>query len=615
MLLQISGGKKEFGGDTLFENLNFEIKGKEKVALIGRNGCGKSTLLKIICRKMELDEGSLFYAPRITIGYLSQQAFEDESITVQQEFDKVYEEVIQLKERMEEISLQMEQNYTDELFQQYSQAHTRFEELDGYNYNQQQITLFTKFGFTIDELQKPLSQFSGGQKTRIAFVKLLLSKPDILLLDEPTNHLDMDTIIWLEDYLKKYPKAIILVSHDRMFLDNIVSEVYEFSFGRLNHYMGNYTKYTELKQMEFEKQQTAYLRQQEEIARLEQLIEKFRYKKNKAAFAQSKITYLKKMERIEKPREDKKNFKVNFSSNVRGGSTVLEADKLLIGYDRPLCEISFELVKNQRMAVIGPNGLGKSTFVKTIMGIVEPLGGDYLFGHQIEAAYFDQTLAQMDSSKTVLDELWDEFPEYDHTEIRKILGQFMFSADDVYKTCDVLSGGEKVRLTLAKIMLTKANLLILDEPTNHLDIPGKEALEQALLNYDGTLIFVSHDRYFIQKLATCVLNIDRDQTAFYLLNYDEYMEKKEMAASKVINKSSSANVSQSKIARENSKKIASLERQIASVEKQIADKEKEYDNPQTAADYKLLQQLEKEIADLNEKLEDLLLQWESSNDM
>ncbi|MBQ4253483.1 MAG: ABC-F type ribosomal protection protein [Erysipelotrichaceae bacterium] len=610
MLLQISSGKKEFGDKVLFDNLNFEIKGKEKVALIGRNGCGKSTLLKIICKQMELDKGSVFYGPKVTVGYLAQQAFSDESITVREEFDKVYEEVISLEERMQILSRQMETEYSDEIFQQYSEVQQRFEDLDGYNYNQQQLTLFTKFGFSFEDLERPLSTFSGGQKTRIAFVKLLLSKPDILLLDEPTNHLDMETIIWLEDYLKKYPKAIVLVSHDRMFLDNIVSEVYEFEFGRLNHYAGNYSRYVELKKQDFEKQQAAYVRQQQEIQRLEQLIEKFRYKKNKAAFAQSKITYLKKMERIEKPREDKKNFKVDFRSSVKGGSTVLETDKLVIGYERPLCTITLQLMKQQRMAVIGPNGLGKSTFVKTLMGLVEPLGGDYMFGHQIEAAYFDQTLAQINSEKTVLDELWDEYPEYDHTEIRKILGQFLFSADDVYKTCNVLSGGEKVRLTLAKIMLAKANLLILDEPTNHLDIPGKEALEDALLNYDGTVIFVSHDRYFIQKLATCILNVENERTAFYPLNYDDYMERREKLSIQSTSASVSASESSSKIKRENSKKLASLERQISAVEQKIAEREELYNTEQYASDYKKLQDLQQEIAELNEKLADLLQQWE-----
>ncbi|MCF0110277.1 MAG: ABC-F type ribosomal protection protein, partial [Erysipelotrichaceae bacterium] len=527
MLYQISKGTKSFGVNTVFENIQFEIKGTEKVAVIGRNGCGKSTLLKVMCEELQLDSGTVHRSNDCEIGYLRQNAFEDESLTVQQEFDRVFEKLLALKEQMDEMAERMSTEYSEELLKTYSRLQEQFEQMDGYNYQNEQISIFTRFGFSLEDLNRPLHTFSGGQKTRIAFVKLLLKKPDILLLDEPTNHLDLETIEWLEGYLRKYPKAVVLVSHDRMFLDHIVDVVYEMEFETLKRYPGNYSAYVVQKENDQERMARAYYRQTKEIERLEQLIEKFRYKKNKAAFAQSKIKYLDRMERIEAPTEDKKNFKARFTPRIKGGKRVLTVSGLVIGYDSPLCTVNLEMMQGQRVAIIGPNGKGKSTFVKTIMGLVEPLGGEYLFGHQIEPGYFDQQLAQFNTTKTVLDELWDDYPELDRTQIRTVLGSFLFTADDVFKTVDVLSGGEKVRLSLAKLMLQQSNLLILDEPTNHLDILGKEALEDSLKEYEGTLLFVSHDRYFIQKLATAILVIDNGTCVYYPLNYDEYMLKKE----------------------------------------------------------------------------------------
>ena len=617
MLVQINNGTKDFAGELLFENIHFEVKEGRKVAIIGRNGCGKTTLLKIISGLLPLDGGTVSIGNNVTVGMLSQQAFEDESITVQQEFDKVFASLLEIKKQMDQLSARLEQEYDETLLKQYSDLQMRFEAGNGYNYNQEQIILFTRFGFSVDDLNRPLNSFSGGQKTRIAFVKLLLMQPDLLLLDEPTNHLDMSTIEWLEGYLLKYPKAIVIVSHDRMFMDHIVSEIYEFEFGQLNHYSGNYSSYVAQKQQAMLVQQSAYRRQQMEIQRLNELIEKFRYKKNKAAFAQSKIRYLERMDRIEKPREDKKNFKLRFDPKLRGGNSVLTVDKLVIGYDKPLCEISFQLLSGHRLAVIGPNGLGKSTFLKTIMNIVPQLSGEYLYGHQIEAAYFDQSLAEFSTEKTLLEELWDEYPEYDHTAIRKILGQFMFTADDVFKSCNVLSGGEKVRLYLAKLMLSKANLLILDEPTNHLDIMGKEALENALSEYTGTVLFVSHDRYFIQKLATDILYVESDKTAYYPLNYDEYLEKTRNpqsvpAAVKTVTATQETAVKtvSEKEKRENAKKAASLEKQIEKAEKQLDELRELRYQPEYYHDYRKMEQLEDEIDEKHNEIERLYRQWE-----
>ncbi len=610
MLLKIKNGSKDFGGEILFKNIDFEIKSNEKVAVIGRNGCGKTTLLKIINKEYQLDEGQLIIDDNISIGYLSQQAFVDEQLTVKEAFDEVYRHILDIEKQLKKTAKKLESEYSEELLARFASLQHQFECHNGYNYQQHQMMLFTRFGFSIDDLDKKISEFSGGQKTRIGFIRLLLLQPDILLLDEPTNHLDIQTVEWLEGYLQKYPNAIVVVSHDRMFLDKVVSEVYEFEFNRLNHYVGNYSRYVELKEIKFNRQQTVYKNQQEEIARLEKLIEKFRYKKNKAAFAQSKIRYLQKMTKIERPNEDKRKMKLRFEKSIKGGNTVLIVDQLEIGYEQSLCKIDLQVFSGDKLGIIGPNGLGKSTFLKTIMGLIPPLTGDFMYGHQIEVAYFDQSLAQVSSNKTVLDELWDLYPEYDHTQIRTVLGNFMFTADDVFKTCDVLSGGEKVRLLLCKIMLSKANLLIMDEPTNHLDIAGKEALEKALLDYNGTVIFVSHDRYFVNKLANRILYIDGEKTNYYQLNYQEYLdrinsieqiEKEEIKEEKVID---------SKTERENKKRAESLEKQITKAEKVLEELralrfKEEYYN-----DYLKMDKLNQKIDNKKKEILNLMEKWE-----
>lgn len=614
MLLQVNNATKDFGGETLFENIHLEIKNKEKVAIIGRNGCGKSTLLKCISGDLELDKGNIVKGGNITIGSLSQKAFMDETLTVQQEFDKVYQHILDIKAKLDILAEKLSVNYSEELLNEYASLNELFESYNGYNYDTEQMTLFTKFGFNFEDLKRPLSTFSGGQKTRLAFVKLLMMKPDILLLDEPTNHLDMATIEWLEGYLNKYPKAIIVVSHDRTFMDHVVSEIYEFEFGSLNHYMGNYSKYVETKKQEFMLQQAAYHRQQEEIERLTQIIEKFRYKKNKAALAQSKIKYLDRMEKIDNPKQDKRNFKVHFETNVRGGNNVLSVDHLKIGYDKPLCEVSFEVKNGNRLAIIGPNGLGKSTLVKTLIGDVEKLGGDFMFGHQIEIGCFDQTLAQFTSNKTVLEEIWDEHPELDKTQVRTVLGSFMFSADDVFKTCDVLSGGEKVRLTIAKIMLNKPNLLILDEPTNHLDIKGKEALEAALQEYSGTIIFVSHDRFFISKIANRILYINKDETKYYELNYQEYLDK--LSGKESIKKEEKEEivVTEAKKQRVDAKRKQTIEKQISKLENRLEELEENRNNEEYYQDYQKYYQLEMDITDVKGEIEKLMNEWSQFDD-
>ena len=505
MLYQVSNGSKYFGAEEVFENVQFEIKGTEKIAIVGRNGCGKTTFLKCMCGEETFDKGVISKPNVLSIGYLSQKVLTDEDITVEEELKKIYAPIFALKEQMNDLENQMAIDPTEKVLEKYAAVQEQFELNNGYNWEAEMRTVFSKFGFDLQELHKHVNEFSGGQKTRIAFVKLLLSKPDILLLDEPTNHLDVEAIEWLEGYVRNYPKAVVIVSHDRMFLDRVVSVVYDMELGNMKRYAGNYSSYVEQKKNDVERQMAEYARQQKDIERLEQLIEKFRYKKNKAAFAQSKIKYLDRMEKIEEVKTDSKKFKARFSPAVKGGEKVLETENLVIGYDRPLATISMKLMRHDRVAIIGPNGTGKSTLVKILMGLVPKLGGSYLLGHQIDPGYFDQQLAQFSSGKTVLEEVWDEYPDMDRTTVRTALGRFLFSADDVFKLVDVLSGGEKVRLSLAKLMLQHNNFLILDEPTNHLDIPGKESLEDALKEFEGTILFVSHDRYFISRLATKLL--------------------------------------------------------------------------------------------------------------
>lgn len=615
MLYQVSSASKYYGGNTVFEDVQFEIKGTEKIAIVGRNGCGKTTFLRCMCGEEKFDHANVSLQNNTSIGYLAQKVITHEERTVEEELMTIYEPLFVLQKQMNELEEKMQYDASDKVLSKYAQLQEEFEKNNGYNWESEMKTVFTKFGFKIEELHKKIAEFSGGQKTRIAFVRLLLSKPDILLLDEPTNHLDLDAIEWLEGYVRNYPKAVVIVSHDRMFLDHVVSVVYDMECGRMKRYSGNYSAYVELKKNDMERQQAAYERQQKEIERLETLIEKFRYKATKASFAQSKIKYLDRMEKLDAVQTDDKRFHAQFSPRVKGGEKVLETDHLCIGYDHPLNEVTMKMMRGDRIAIIGPNGTGKSTFVKTLVGQLQALGGSYLFGHQIEIGYFDQQLAQFSSGKTVLEELWDEHPDMDRTEVRTALGRFLFSADDVFKTVDVLSGGEKVRLSLAKLMLMHSNLLILDEPTNHLDIPGKEALEEALKSYTGTILFVSHDRYFISKLATSLLVFENGQADYYPETYDEYCEKQalqeqqaEVAAS--VKEVKKAEVKKPKNPEAIRRELARLERQITEKEDALEAKRDLRFEPEYYQDQAKMDELDRSIDDLHNELAHLYEKWE-----
>ena len=616
MQYQINKGTKSFGGNTLFENIQFEVKNSEKIAVIGSNGCGKTTLMKIIAGLEELDSGTIHKSSQCSIGYLAQTTFSNEECLVIDELNHVFDDLHEIELELNRVMELMGSDHSEQLMNRYAQLQHDFEQRGGYTFQSEIKTVFTKFGFDEEDLNRPIGTFSGGQKTRIAFVKLLLSKPDILLLDEPTNHLDLATIEWLEGYVKRYPKAVVLVSHDRTFIDNVAEVIYEIEFGVMRRYVGNYSQYLVTKETDLERQKSAYARQQKEIERLEGLIEKFRYKKNKAAFAQSKIKYLERMERIEDPKENKRSFHAHFSSRIPGGKRVLSVENLEIGYDRPLCKVNLEIMQGQRIAVIGPNGKGKTTFVKTVMDKIPALSGDKMFGHQIEVGYFDQELAQFNSSNTVIEEIWNEYPELTRTEVRTALGCFLFNGDEVFKEVGVLSGGEKVRLTLVKLMLAQPNFLIMDEPTNHLDLLGKEALENTLMEYDGTMLFVSHDRYFISKMATSILYIDDGVAEFYPFSYQDYVERRKNEEKPAEEPKKEKKV---EVKRE---RFVNVPREIKKLETKIEQKEKEIDalrelrfDPDYYHDYQKMNQLDEQIDDVNNEIENLMAKWEELSEM
>lgn len=612
MKYQIHKGTKQFGADVIFEDIQFEIRNTEKIAIVGRNGCGKTTLLKVIADIEHLDKGEIHAESALTIGYLAQTTFSNENALVEDELEHAFDKVKELGKKLELATTQMSEDPSEENMNRFANLQQRFEEMGGYTYHSELMTIFTKFGFQEEDLKRSIATFSGGQKTRLAFVKLLLSKPDVLLLDEPTNHLDIDTIEWLEGYVKRYPKAVVLVSHDRMFLDDVVDVVYEIEYGVMRRYPGNYTNYVNAKKSDLEQQKSAYVRQQKEIQRMEELIEKFRYKKNKAAFAQSKIKYLDRMDRIEDPKSDEKTFKARFTPNVRGGKRVLEVKDLAIGYDHPLCTVNLEVMQGQKVSIIGPNGKGKSTLMKTLMQQIPPLSGGFLLGHQIEIGYFDQELAQFDTTNTVIEEVWKDFPDLNRTEIRTALGCFLFSGDDVFKTVDCLSGGEKVRLSFVKLMLSHPNFLMMDEPTNHLDLIGKEALEDSLSEYEGTMLFVSHDRYFISKLATAILVIDDGKATYYPLTYNEYMHKEPI---QVVSAKEVKVEEKPKRQINYGKEISKLEKKIEVKEKELEDLRELRFDPEYYHDVKKMDALDAQIDDVHNEIEHLMEQWEEYSEL
>ncbi|MBQ1288286.1 MAG: ABC-F family ATP-binding cassette domain-containing protein [Erysipelotrichaceae bacterium] len=612
MIVQISNGTVYFGANDVFENIDFTVNENERIALVGRNGSGKTTLLKVLTGECELSSGQLIKANKTSISYLKQNALALSEDTIGEVFDQVFAKLKDLEKQMEELSDAMKEDPDEKLINKYSALQEEYKYLGGYTYQSEMLSVLAGFGFKESDLERKVSSFSGGEKTKIAFASLLLAKPDLLLLDEPTNHLDLSTIEWLENYLAKYKKAMVIVSHDRMFLDKTVNVVYELEYGSIRRYAGNYSSFVEQKKNDLIRQESAYRRQQKDIKRLEELIEKFRYKKNKAAFAQSKIKYLERMERIEDPKKaDTKAFKAKFVCGVRGGKNVLSLDHFEVGYDKPLANVSLEIKRGDRICVMGDNGTGKSTLLKSIIGETKPLGGYMMLGHQIQIGYFDQNLANFHNGNTVLEELWNEHPDLDMFKIRSVLGAFLFTADEVFKEVDVLSGGEKVRLSLAKLMMKKANFLILDEPTNHLDIISKEALENALNEYDGTILFVSHDRYFIRKIATSCLVIDTDKVTYYPDGYKDYIDAKVKEAPEKV-KEEKNEVPLKELKQKPKYNIKRLENEISLMEDILEDKRALRYEPEYYQDMKKMAELDDEIDEIHNKIHALEEKWEEA---
>ena len=531
MQIKINNASFGFNGEYLFENLNFEVNTKDKIAIIGRNGSGKTTLLKILTGEIELHQPD--NAPPIfsvtgnpTIGTLKQMTFDDENVTLYDEILKCYDKIISLENRLNDLQKELETNYSEKMVETFSRLHDEFEMLGGYSYRAELDEVLSTFGLLADK-DKKLCEFSGGQKTKISFIKLILSKPDLLLLDEPTNHLDISAVSWLENYIASYKKAVIIVSHDRTFLDNTVNIVYELEHKRFVKYMGNYSKFLETKRTNYDSLLRADEAQQREIADINAFIERFRYKATKANAVQSRIKMLEKMEIIPKPeKNDNRAFRSKIKPNIESGSEVLSCTNLKIGYekDKPLSTIDFKLMKGERLGIIGGNGLGKSTLLKVLINQLEPLSGYFKFGYNVEYGYFEQIESKFYSSKTIYEHFQENFPDLSGNEVRTSLGAFLFSGKDVDKKLEDLSGGEMVRLELCKILEKRPNLLILDEPTNHMDITSKETLESMLLGFTGTIIFVSHDRYFVNKIATKLLVFENGEAKFFDGTYKEFKE-------------------------------------------------------------------------------------------
>lgn len=537
MRYQIRHALVQYGADTILEDVNFEIRDNEKIAVIGRNGCGKTTLLKLIngdIRMNNLDSDEtcgITMAGKQRIGFLHQISFPEGGISVEEEIRKTFEPIFACEARMKEIEEALQSGQDKTLLYEYDNLQKQMEALRGYTWRQDMEIMFQRFGFALKDLERPIGSFSGGQQTKVAFIKLLLSRPDIMLLDEPTNHLDLPTIEWLEGYLKNYDKSVVIVSHDRMFLDRIIDVTYEIEYHRIKRYPGNYTAFLEQKEAALAKQEKDYEAQQKEIQRLTEWIEKWKNTPSKVAATRSKRMVIEHMVKIEKPRRfDTRAFHALFQPRIESYTDVLTAKKLSIGYDRELSKVSFTLRRGERLAVIGENGIGKSTLLKTLTGLTGALGGSFSFGPNVEWGYFDQQAAlsvQSDPEQTVLENFWEEYPRLVREEVRSALGSFLFSQEEVEKKMGQLSGGERVRLALCKMFQTRPNLLILDEPTNHMDIVGKETLEQMLAAFSGTVLFVSHDRYFIRQVATGILEFEGQEVTQYPYNYEDYLYEKE----------------------------------------------------------------------------------------
>ena len=622
MQIEIHKGQVDLSGEPILSDINLNITTNSRIGLVGRNGCGKTTLLRLLCGELSLanvesDGGFMAVSGNPQIGALNQMTFRDDSVSLVEEIRSAYEYILKLKAELDDAEQKMAASATEDNIKRYTDLLDTFTREGGFYFEKEYEAAIKKFGFTDSQKHRPLSEFSGGQRTKIAFLKLLLSKPDLLLLDEPTNHLDIEAVSWLEDYIKNYKKAVLIVSHDRMFLDNTVNEIYEIEHGKTTRYIGNYSQFVKQKKLQRDQQAKDFEAQQKEIARIQATADRFRYKATKAAMAQSKLKSIERMEKIDAPDSyDNRTFKATLEPTVQSAKEVLTVSNLTIGFDNPLATLSFNVYRGDRVGIIGGNGKGKSTLVKTLVGKIPALSGSFSTGALVNAGYFDQQLAQIQGSETILDNMLSTFPSMNDFEARSALGAFLFSGEDVFKTIDMLSGGERVRLALCKLFRKSPNLLILDEPTNHMDIISKETLEDILASYSGTLIFVSHDRYFVKKLADRLITFENDGATVWDFGYDEYMlrqEKQQTAPTQEIKQEKKEKKTYTTPLKEKQKREKALkkaEEKINELETRLDQRKHEQQLPENLADYQKLSELQEQIDTLEAELLEQMEVWE-----
>lgn len=628
ILLQANQIARYFGADTLFENIHLEVASKARIGLVGRNGAGKSTLLKIIANIEAPDVGQVIKNKQATLGYLAQDTGLDSTETIWNEMLKAFDKVRQMEARMRDVEVaigetpESDSRYTS-LLKEYDQLQHDFNEQNGYGYENEIRSVLHGFKFDESFYDKEISTLSGGQKTRLALARMLLVKPDILILDEPTNHLDIETLAWLEDYLQGYSGALLIVSHDRYFLDRVVNEIYEISRHKIRHYTGNYSRYLDLKAAQLASDWKAYEKQQVEIEKLEDFVARNLVRASTTKRAQSRRKTLEKMDRLDRPDGKEKSAKFMFDIDKVSGNVVLQVEEAAIGYEETLSEpIDLDIRREDAIALVGPNGIGKSTLLKSLIGQIPFIKGTPHFGTNVTIGYYDQGQADLHGNKTILAELWDEHPTTPEKDIRNVLGGFLFSGEDVEKTIPLLSGGEKARVALAKLSMNKENFLILDEPTNHLDIDNKEVLENALIDYQGTLLFVSHDRYFINRIANKVIELSPEGSKLYLGDYDYYLEKKkeeeeiaelqakEAAPVEAPKKKFYQDKEQQKLIRSLRRKIEAIEETLSTLDEEIAELEIQMSQPDILNDHVQLLELTNDLEAKKAEQEEQLSSWE-----
>ncbi|EAE9135928.1 ABC transporter ATP-binding protein [Listeria monocytogenes] len=640
ILLQVQQISKFFGAEVILDNIKLEVKTGDRIALVGRNGAGKSTLLKIIAGKMSYDGGTISKPKSVEIGYLAQNTGLESSKTIWDEMLSVFDSLRKMEADLRKMELRLGEPelYNDPekyqaLMTDYDTLQHTFKESGGYTYEAEIRSVLNGLRFYPEDYEVEIASLSGGQKTRLALAKLLLAKQDILVLDEPTNHLDIETLAWLETYLQNYHGSLLIVSHDRYFLDKVVNQVYEISRTKIDHYKGNYSSFVNQKQAKLEQMWKEFDKQQKQIAKLEDFVARNIVRASTTKRAQSRRKQLEKMDVLGRPQGDEKAAHFGFQFEKQTGKDVLMVDQLSIGYakdKRIAFNLTFEMKRQDSLALVGPNGIGKSTLLKTLIRDIPALSGEFHFGAGVKIGYYDQEQAKLTSNKTVLMELWDDYPELNEVNVRTTLGNFLFSDDDVLKNVQSLSGGEKARLALAKLTLLEANVLILDEPTNHLDIESKEVLEAALIDFEGTILFVSHDRYFINRIASKIVELAPEKATVFLGDYDYYQEKlaeeKELArldaedrrkkgeqveaTSSVRKLNYQEEKEQQKLLRQRKRKLEEVEKSMEATDKKIAELELQLTNPEVFQDHEKALEITQELDAVKADGEKLMEEWE-----